>query len=125
MASLLRKKVANRHVSSLAAGHADHGGLLSSSSSSPPSSPHFIHHHHQLGFTTGDLDSRDCSEATLSDQEELASLADEVDDDSFATLGTLSFSEDEDGRNSSSNNVTYPIQKGKLDLFIYLVFVLF
>ncbi|CAE1287032.1 SNX21 [Acanthosepion pharaonis] len=108
MASLLRKKVANRHISSLAAGHADHGGLLSSSS--PPQSPHLIHHHHQLGFTTGDMDSRDCSEATLSDQEELASLADEVDDDSFATLGTLSFSEDEDGRNSS-NNTTYPIQK--------------
>lgn len=117
MASLLRKKVANRHISSLAAGHADHGGLLSSSS--PPQSPHLIHHHHQLGFTTGDMDSRDCSEATLSDQEELASLADEVDDDSFATLGTLSFSEDEDGRNSS-NNTTYPIQKGSVDFLIYL-----
>lgn len=111
MASLLRKKVANRHVSSLAAGNADHGGLLSSASSSPPPSPRLIPHHHQLGFASGDMDSsRDCSEATLSDQEELASLADEVDDDSFATLGTLSFSEDEDGRNSS-NNTTYPIRK--------------
>ncbi|GAB1603311.1 sorting nexin-20-like [Argonauta hians] len=51
----------------------------------------------------------------LSDQEELASLADEMDDDNFANLGTLSFSEDEEARNSSSEMVKtevspYPTQ---------------
>ncbi|CAJ1099383.1 sorting nexin-20 [Octopus vulgaris] len=41
----------------------------------------------------------------MSDQEELASLADEMDDDNFANLGTLSFSEDEEARNSATDIV--------------------